>query len=45
MGPVFLNRYDAADDLHRRNLAWLRDKIAAVAFCTETDELLSALTC
>lgn len=27
-GVVFLNRFDPADDLHRRNAAWLRDRQA-----------------
>jgi len=34
---VVLNRFDPGSDLHRRNLAWLRDRdgVAAVAASTE----------
>ena len=37
---VVLNRFDAAADLHRRNLAWLRDRHAVCAI-PGTDGLAS----
>jgi dethiobiotin synthetase len=39
---VLLNRFDATDDLHRRNLAWLSDREAA-AVATDVAELADTL--
>jgi dethiobiotin synthetase len=39
---VLLNRFDATDDLHRRNLAWLRDREGADV-ATAVDELADTL--
>ena len=40
---VHLNRFDAADDLHRRNAGWLRDR-EGLTVTTTVDDLLDALT-
>lgn len=40
---VHLNRFDAADDLHRRNAGWLRDR-DGLTVTTTVDDLLDALT-
>jgi dethiobiotin synthetase len=39
---VLLNRYDVADDLHGRNLAWLRDR-DGVRVVTDADDLARAV--
>ena len=39
---VFLNRYDAGDDLHRRNRAWLEDE--GIAVVTSVEDLVASLT-
>jgi dethiobiotin synthetase len=39
---VFTNRYDAGEDLHRRNVAWLRE-IDGVEIVTDVAELTSRL--
>lgn len=47
LGPlpviVHLNRFDAGNDLHRRNLGWLRDRVGLVV-TTSIDELLGAVS-
>lgn len=40
---VHLNRFDAADELHRRNAGWLRDR-DGLTVTTTVDDLLDALT-
>lgn len=39
---VFLNRFDDASDLHRRNLAWLRDR-DHIDICTDLHELVDRI--
>ena len=39
---VVLNRFDGDDDLHRRNLAWLRDRVGLRVF-TDVDDVATAL--
>ncbi len=39
---VLLNRHDASDDLHRRNLAWLRD-VDGIEACTSVGEVADRL--
>ena len=45
VAPVrtLLNRFDATDELHRRNLDWLRAELGRAAVVTSVDDLTRTL--